>query len=641
MEALRLKSERLTGLPRAPDLPHSRRLPGDAEPAPSAARGCQLSLRVQHGARGVARSLEAAGVVADFREPDVIRVAPVPLYNSFHEVWRFARDPVHDASEIAHEARPGEVHRDRGRARRDAHGHAISRAPDIRVEVFEQRPDPRQGRAGEGRSINLALSTRGLHALAQVGLADEVLATAVPMRGRMMHAPDGGLSFQPLRDGARAGDPLRLADRAQRDLRRRRREAAGTSGSLRPALHRGRSRLGDDHRRRRRHGPALARWPATWWSAPTAPSPPSASSSSAWIASTSSRRTSPTATRSWRFPPGPAAASPWPDALHIWPRGGFMMIALPNRDGSFTCTLFWPFAGRHGFADLRTTEAMSSPTSRPPSRTPCPLMPTLARGLLRERARLAGHRPLPSLVVRGDGGAARRRLPRRGALLRPGRERGVRGLRRAERMPAPSTRPTGRRLRRLRERGASVHTDALADLWPSANFVEMRDKHGVRAPFPGSQEIDEGPAPRSRLRRFVPLYTHGHLHAHSLRGRRRAGPRASDRALMLRWPAASCCWRSWPSSGSSPDDVVPGSPMTQHTDPELTYASYLRLDQLLACSSRDPTPRSTTRCSSSSSTRCTSCGSSVLLHELDKITRDFAATTSSARSRRSSARGRS
>jgi arylformamidase len=42
------------------------------------------------------------------------------------------------------------------------------------------------------------------------------------------------------------------------------------------------------------------------------------------------------------------------NALHIWPRGGAMMIALPNRDGSFTCTLFWPFKGPHSFENLRT-----------------------------------------------------------------------------------------------------------------------------------------------------------------------------------------------------------------------------------------------------------------------------------------------
>ena len=59
-------------------------------PREPAARGCQLSLRVLRDAGELFRSLQAEGVVGDFREPDVIRVAPVPLYNTFHEVWRFA-----------------------------------------------------------------------------------------------------------------------------------------------------------------------------------------------------------------------------------------------------------------------------------------------------------------------------------------------------------------------------------------------------------------------------------------------------------------------------------------------------------------------------------------------------------------------
>ncbi len=53
-------------------------------------RGCQLSLMINHNPRAVLTALEAAGIVADFREPNVLRVAPVPLYNTFHEVWQFA-----------------------------------------------------------------------------------------------------------------------------------------------------------------------------------------------------------------------------------------------------------------------------------------------------------------------------------------------------------------------------------------------------------------------------------------------------------------------------------------------------------------------------------------------------------------------
>src|SRR5207248_2474421 len=57
--------------------------------------------------------------------------------------------------------------------------------------------DPREGNLVGGRSINLALSTRGIHALEQIGIADEVLKHAIPMRGRMIHEKSGGLHFAP------------------------------------------------------------------------------------------------------------------------------------------------------------------------------------------------------------------------------------------------------------------------------------------------------------------------------------------------------------------------------------------------------------------------------------------------------------
>src|SRR6188474_146412 len=65
------------------------------------------------------------------------------------------------------------------------------------VDLYERRPDPRAGNFVGGRSINLALSTRGIHALQQLGLADEVLAHAIPMRGRMIHEKSGDLHFAP------------------------------------------------------------------------------------------------------------------------------------------------------------------------------------------------------------------------------------------------------------------------------------------------------------------------------------------------------------------------------------------------------------------------------------------------------------
>jgi kynureninase len=91
MPALREKSERLTGylyylLERLPGRPFEVVTPADP-----ARRGCQMSLLVRDRPRELLRALQAEGVVCDFREPNVIRVAPVPLYNTFQEVWTFAR----------------------------------------------------------------------------------------------------------------------------------------------------------------------------------------------------------------------------------------------------------------------------------------------------------------------------------------------------------------------------------------------------------------------------------------------------------------------------------------------------------------------------------------------------------------------
>jgi kynureninase len=91
MPALRAKSERLTSylevlLDRIPG-----RLFDMITPRAPAQRGCQLSIVMRDRPRERLAKLVANHVMCDFREPNVIRVAPVPLYNTFHEVWRFAR----------------------------------------------------------------------------------------------------------------------------------------------------------------------------------------------------------------------------------------------------------------------------------------------------------------------------------------------------------------------------------------------------------------------------------------------------------------------------------------------------------------------------------------------------------------------
>jgi kynureninase len=91
MEALRAKSIKLTGylqflLEQAGSNRFTVITPRDTD-----ARGCQLSILVNEHPKELFKKLEAADVKCDFREPNVIRAAPTPLYNTFHEVWRFAR----------------------------------------------------------------------------------------------------------------------------------------------------------------------------------------------------------------------------------------------------------------------------------------------------------------------------------------------------------------------------------------------------------------------------------------------------------------------------------------------------------------------------------------------------------------------
>jgi kynureninase len=91
MEALRAKSIKLTGylqflLEQAPSKLFTGITPDEPE-----ARGCQLSILVHEHPKELFGKLAAAGVKCDFREPNVIRAAPTPLYNTFHEVWRFAK----------------------------------------------------------------------------------------------------------------------------------------------------------------------------------------------------------------------------------------------------------------------------------------------------------------------------------------------------------------------------------------------------------------------------------------------------------------------------------------------------------------------------------------------------------------------
>jgi kynurenine 3-monooxygenase len=222
-----------------------------------------------------------------------------------------------------------------------------------RVGVYEKRPDPRLGSPERGRSINLALSVRGIHALRELGLAEEVLARSVLMRGRMIHAQGGALAFQPYgKDDAEA-----LHSVSRGGLNRLLVEAAARHDSVR--LHFNSRCTGLDT-----HGGVVEfvdeqQRPVAVEAGTVVGADGAYSAVRAWMQKREgfnySQEYLSHGYKELTIPAGPGGAYRIEKhALHIWPRGSFMMIALPNLDGSFTCTLFWPLEGPNSFAALRT-----------------------------------------------------------------------------------------------------------------------------------------------------------------------------------------------------------------------------------------------------------------------------------------------
>lgn len=250
----------------------------------------------------------------------------------------------------------------------------------MRVRVIERRPDPRAAGYAGGRSINLALSARGLWGLAGVGLDERVMAhDAIPMPGRMLHDASGRTAFQPY--SANPTDAINSVSRGGLNLTLLHAAAAEPNVELlfdhpcddvdldAPAalvrLPAGQTRrldadviLGADGA----FSPVRTRLQKT----------DRFDYSQSYLAH---------GYKELHMPPAPGAAHAMPPgALHIWPRGGSMMIALPNRDGSFTCTLFWPFEGEHSFAALPADAGPAVVRAFFERHYPdaVPLMPTLA-----------------------------------------------------------------------------------------------------------------------------------------------------------------------------------------------------------------------------------------------------------------------
>ena len=373
------------------------------------------------------------------------------------------------------------------------------------VDLYERRADPREGNMVGGRSINLALSTRGIQALEQIGIADEVLKHAIPMRGRMIHP-------------ARAGDRIIFAPYdidPNKHINSIGRAALNTTvieaarGYPNVRVHFNHKCIGVDI------DSATARLFNTSTNQPLSASADSIIGVDGAFSAV--RQSMQLEIDNFQYdesylahgykeltiPPGPNGS--WQmekNALHIWPRKSFMMIALPNPDGSFTCTLFWEFEGPRSFATTKTDDDIRRffEEEFPDA---VPLMPNLlddfrnnpTGSLVTIRCAPWFYKDRVALV----GDAAHAVVPFYGQGMNAAFEDCVVLDECLEKFPHDRHRAFAEYFERRK-----VNADALADL-ALENFIEMRDKTASRA-FRAKKKLDhflEAALPGI----YLPLYT--------------------------------------------------------------------------------------------------------------------------------------
>ena len=221
------------------------------------------------------------------------------------------------------------------------------------VKVFERRSDMRAAGYSGGKSINLAMSERGWKAIEKAGIREKIEKVAIPMPGRMMHSVAGELTFQPY---GKEGEAIYSVSRGGLNL-----ELLNIAASF-PNVE-----FYFDHRcvEVDLHNPIITFEDLKTKEIKTIEAPLIFATDGAFSAVRNVlQRTDRFNYRQFYLEHGykELTIPPLengehrmkPGALHIWPRGNHMLIALPNADGSFTCTMFLPFEGEVSFEKLKT-----------------------------------------------------------------------------------------------------------------------------------------------------------------------------------------------------------------------------------------------------------------------------------------------
>jgi len=230
---------------------------------------------------------------------------------------------------------------------------------DFEVTLYEKRSDMRKASTAAGRSINLALSSRGLLALERVGIKEEILEECIPMTGRMIHplggeaflSPYSGRSEDYINSVSRSGLNARLLDEAEKlnniqikfDCAVKKVDLESASISYielgETKEDKGTIVIGTDGAGSVVRKSMMARTTKLLFNY----------SQDFLRHGYKELSIHPTGAGDWKI---------HKEALHIWPRGHFMIIALPNLDGSFTLTMFHPYGSDIGFNALKTKEQL-------------------------------------------------------------------------------------------------------------------------------------------------------------------------------------------------------------------------------------------------------------------------------------------
>ncbi len=253
----------------------------------------------------------------------------------------------------------------------------------FKVRIYERRADMRKEDIPAGRSINLALSDRGWLGLKGAGIEEEIRKVAIPMHGRVMHSVKGELTFQPYGE---KGQSIYATSRGilncvmMTEAEKNGVEIFFNERCTHLDLEKSTAYFGD----RKVEGGAIFGADGAF----------SAARLQLQLSTDRFEYSQHYLQHGYKELLIPAGAGNTfrmeKNALHIWPRGGYMLIALPNLDGSFTCTLFFPFEGDDSFALIKTKDDCKRFFERvfPDA---VPMMPTLEEDFF--------HNPTGSLVT--------------------------------------------------------------------------------------------------------------------------------------------------------------------------------------------------------------------------------------------------